>query len=170
MSFNISKYFWDLNDKALKETEVILKNPIHPKFVIRMSALLSRCDQPKEIFSFIPKELFIESWPKVQTYWRKIGQSPDFRNWWQSIYEQISQKNKIGKKINKGIPSLLFLKIGRMVREARVNKRLSQKELAVRTGMKQPDISGIEEGRKNITIRTLASLCKTLEIKKIDFS
>jgi hypothetical protein len=34
--------------------------------------------------------------------------------------------------------------------------------------MRQPDISKIEEGRKNITLGTLSSLIQVLEIKKIE--
>ncbi|MBU0549493.1 MAG: helix-turn-helix transcriptional regulator [Candidatus Omnitrophica bacterium] len=56
-----------------------------------------------------------------------------------------------------------------MVREARVEKGLSQSELAFRIGMKQPDISMIEKGKNNITLETLTRLCKVLEIKKIEF-
>jgi DNA-binding Xre family transcriptional regulator len=36
--------------------------------------------------------------------------------------------------------------------------------------MKQPDISTIEKGGKNITLETLSRLCKVLEIKKIDIA
>lgn len=35
--------------------------------------------------------------------------------------------------------------------------------------MKHPDISKIEEGKKNITLETFACLCKALAIEKIDF-
>jgi hypothetical protein len=46
----IKKYFWNLNEKALKETEKILKNPNHQQFVSQVITLLSRCDKPKEVF------------------------------------------------------------------------------------------------------------------------
>jgi len=55
-----------------------------------------------------------------------------------------------------------------MIKEARVQKNISQKELALQTGMRQPDISMIEEGRKNITLQTLFRLCKVLGIKRIE--
>ena len=61
-----------------------------------------------------------------------------------------------------------FQKIGKTVRSARLERGLSQSELALRVGMKQPDISRIEEGRKNITLSTLSRLCKELDIKKLD--
>ena len=55
---NIRKYFWDLKPEALDETLEIIKNPWHPKFPERMVRLLSRCDEPKEIFSMIDKKNF----------------------------------------------------------------------------------------------------------------
>jgi transcriptional regulator with XRE-family HTH domain len=54
-----------------------------------------------------------------------------------------------------------------LIRGARVQKNMSQNDLAVRSGMKQPDISKIEEGKKNITLGTLAVLCRVLGIKEI---
>jgi DNA-binding Xre family transcriptional regulator len=164
----VSKYFWDLNEKALRETKRILKNPDHPKFVIRMVTLLSRCDQPKELFSLISKKLFMEKWPKIRSYWVKITKESDFRDWWQTIYEQILDGFGRKSKKPKGKPSTLFLRVGKLIKEARVKNGLSQKELAVRTGMKQPDISKIEEGKKNITLTTLARIYTILDIKKID--
>ncbi len=169
MRSNISKYFWDLNKRALKETIDIFRNPGHPKFVLRLVTLLSRCDEPKELFSFISKKRFIESWPKIRRYWIKIQQESEFRDWWQTIYEQLLQKYRKKEKTPKGRPSELFLKFGKIIRDARVKKGLSQMELAFKVGMKQPDISKIEEGVKNITLKTLAALCKALEIKRINF-
>lgn len=36
--------------------------------------------------------------------------------------------------------------------------------------MKQPDVSKVEEGKKNITLFTLIRLCKTLGIQRIDIT
>ena len=165
---NISKYFWGLNEKALRETEVILKNPRHPKFTVRLVAFLSRCDNPKELFSLISKEDFIEVWPKVRTYWLKITPRSDFRAWWETIYEQLLQEYSYKQKRVKGKPSVLFVKIGKMIREARLQKGYSQNELAFKIGMKQPDISMIEKGKKNITLETFACLFKALGIKRLE--
>ncbi len=167
---NISKYFWDLKEEALKETKKILKNTEHHKFNIRIVTFLSRCDKPKELFSIIPEKKFVEVWPGIRTYWAKRIQQSDFRDWWETIYEQLLEKYRHKQKKVKGKTPSFFRKIGRVIKEARIEKGLSQKHLALSIGMKQPDISGIEEGKKNITLFTLIRLCKILGIKRIDIS
>lgn len=164
----ISKYFWGLSNRALKETEGILKDYSHPKFPARLVTLLSRCDRPRELFSLIPKGEFIRVWPKVRSYWLRIAQNLDSRTWWEAIYEQLLEGYSLIQKRAKGRPPTLFLKIGRVVREARLQRGLSQGELAFKIGMKQPDISMIERGKKNITLDTLARLCKALEIRELE--
>lgn len=166
----VAKYFWNLNERSLKETTSILKNHRHPKFNERMVILLSRCDRPKELFSLISKREFVEAWPGIRSYWVKIAKISDFRDWWETIYEQILEELGQKSRKPKGESARSFLKIGRLIRTVRVQKGFSQKELAVRSGMKQPDISKIEEGKKNITTATLLRLCKILDIKKIDLS
>lgn len=164
----IAKYFWDLNDKALKKTARILKDSRHPKFALRMVALLSRCQAPGELFSLISKNEFIKGWPIVRSYWLKIVKTSDFRDWWQTIYEQILKEENAslyfpGVKVSK-----IAQKIGALLREKRIKTGLNQKDFALKIGMKQPDISNIEKGKKNMTLETLVLLSKALGIKKIE--
>jgi len=167
---DIAKYYWDLNEQALKQTKKILKNPRHPKFVGRAVTLLSRCDKPKELFSYFSIPEFIAFWPKVKAYWTKMAKESDFRDWWQTIYEQLLRRQ--GKKIAgpESDRSILATNLGKIIREARIEKGLSQKELASLAGIKQPDISKIEDGKKNITLKTLAALSGVLKIKRISLS
>ena len=79
-----SKYFWNLNERALKETEKILKNPKHPKFIARMITFLSRCQDPKELFSLVSQEEFVKAWPGIKSYWKKVDPQSDFRDWWRA--------------------------------------------------------------------------------------
>jgi len=165
---NVEKYFWDLKKKALKETKGILKDPGHPRFTERVVTLLSRCDKPEELFSVIPRRKFVEIWPGIRTYWIKRIRRSDFRDWWETIYEQILEKYRQRPGKTKGGTPVAFRTIGMKIRDARIQKGLSQKQLALRIGMKQPDISRIEEGKKNITLFTLTRLCKVLGIEEID--
>ena len=56
--------------------------------------------------------------------------------------------------------------IGRVIREARTRKGLSQPELARRVGVTQPDISDIERGeRNNLTLKMLDRLARALDME-----
>jgi DNA-binding XRE family transcriptional regulator len=164
-NMKVSKYFWELNPKALKETEKILKDQKHSKFIERAYTLLSRCDKPREVFNIISKRTFVESWPKIYRYWRKKGGPQDFLYWWDSIHKELLRREAI--KIREASPSKYFEKIGRLIKEKRLGKGYTQKELAEKVGLKQPDISRIEKGMANITLETLFKLCKVLDIKEI---
>jgi DNA-binding XRE family transcriptional regulator len=163
----IEKYFWSLNKKALKEVKKILKDPEHPKFISYAFTLLSQCDVPKEVFSVIKKEHFIEQWPKIKKYWDKTGEAVDFKTWWDTIYYTLLQKRRIQKKIETK-PMTTLIEIGRLIKKARIQKGWSQKDLAEHSGLKQPHISLIEKGKENLTIETLAKIAKVLDIDKIE--
>ena len=162
----IKKYFWGLNQRALKETEKIIRDPGHPKFSARAFTLLSRCDKPREVFSLIGKDRFIEAWPRVRKYWQKRPQAQDFRAWWETIYEQLLEA---GQK-PAGKPAREFQNIGALIKSTRAEKGWSQLDFARRAGMKQPDISAIEKGRKNITLETLIKLSRIVGIKNLPLS
>jgi DNA-binding XRE family transcriptional regulator len=167
---NIRKYFWELNASALKETEETLRNSTHPKFTFRMITFLSRCQNPKELFKLLSKDEFIDIWPLIKNRWIKIARQSEFRDWWQTIYERLLERRKAKELKPKGEGSVLFKKIGRLIRETRIKKGLSQKMLATVVNMQQPDISKIEKGEKNITLQTLIYISKALNIKKINLT
>lgn len=164
---NIRKYFWGLKEEAVKKIEKILKNPKHPDFVEKIYVVLSRCDKPKEVFSFIRKEEFVTNWPKIRRYWLKRKQAEDFRYWWESVYENLLKEE--GAKTYRDVPSSIFKKIGEVIKEKRLGRGYSQKDLAIKVGLKQPDISKIEKGKANITLETLLRLCRVLDIKSISW-
>lgn len=164
----LAKYFWDLNPQALMETSRALKNPEHPQFAERMVTLLTRCDQPKELFSAVPKETFLKAWPKIRSAWIKRIRQSDQRSWWETMYEQLAEAADKKNLPAKGEPSVHFAKFGMLLKAKRLDAGLSQSQLAKRTGLAQPVISQIEEGRKNITLLTLIRLCKVLDIKTLE--
>lgn len=163
---NLSKYFWNLNPKALKETKNVLQNPLHPKYLQRVLTLLSRCDEPKKLFSFLNEKQFIENWPKIRRHWNRNWGAQDFKAWWDTIYERKIEK--LGVPIKpKGEPVPLFKTIGSIIKQTRINKDLSQFDLSRMAGISQPDVSAIEKGKKNITLETLFRIAKVLEIKNL---
>ncbi|MCV9938246.1 helix-turn-helix domain-containing protein [Boseaceae bacterium BT-24-1] len=58
--------------------------------------------------------------------------------------------------------------LGRNVRALRTSARLSQEELAVRMGVEQTYVSGIERGVRNPTVTTLHRAAVALNVKAAD--
>ena len=164
----IGKYFWWMNAEAVKETEKIIRNPAHPLFVNRIYEFLSRNDDAKALFRLISRKDFVEQWPKVRLYWNKKSTAPDFKAWWETLYEQIL-KSEHEKTRMEGGPSKTFEAIARAIRDARIEKGWSQSDFARRVRMNQPNVSKMEKGRMNMTLQTLVRICKVLEIKNIAF-
>ncbi|MCI7139851.1 helix-turn-helix transcriptional regulator [Alistipes sp.] len=50
------------------------------------------------------------------------------------------------------------------VRELRKEKRLTVQELAYRCDMERSNLSRIEAGRTNLTIKTICTICNALEV------
>ena len=59
--------------------------------------------------------------------------------------------------------------IGSRVRELRTIAKVSQEELAFRAGLDRTYINSIENGRRNVTLRSLAKIAAALEITLSDF-
>src|ERR1051326_3671980 len=121
-----AKYFWDLNPSALRETHKALRDSRHGRFPERLVTLLQRCDKPKELFSIVPKETFLEAWPKIRSYWLKRERHSVSRDWWETLYEQLVEA---GHRKVQGKPSDLFRKVGSAMKEQRIKLGLSQKQL-----------------------------------------
>lgn len=58
----------------------------------------------------------------------------------------------------------LSLKFGRLIRELRIEKKLSQEELAFRADVHRTYVGMIERGEKNITLENIDKFCKGLEV------
>jgi transcriptional regulator with XRE-family HTH domain len=61
-------------------------------------------------------------------------------------------------------PDVLLRKIGRRIRQRRQELDMTQKELADRLGITPSNITIIEHGEQNLTIRTLAKLAEALDV------
>ena len=61
-------------------------------------------------------------------------------------------------------PDALLAQIGLRIVRRRQDLGLSQKELAERLGMAAPNLSQIEYGERNLTIRTVCKLAEALEM------
>jgi transcriptional regulator with XRE-family HTH domain len=61
--------------------------------------------------------------------------------------------------------SILLLGLGYALREARTDRRISQEELGLRTGVHRNYIGGIERGERNPSVTTIATLAEALDLK-----
>ncbi len=60
-------------------------------------------------------------------------------------------------------------KFGLRLKTLRKEKGLSQEELAERSGLNRPYISGIEKGKRNVSIETVEKLSQALYVPVRDF-
>ncbi len=162
----VKKYFWSLNIRALKETERIFKDPAHPRFISKAIDLLSVCDQPREVFLAIPRDIFIDKWPSIKRRWRRSAGNIALLHWWDSIYDVIISGKE---QIKPDQRSKHFQVIGEQIKKARLTKEWSQAELASRVGMAQRKISELERGKANITMGSLLKIVKILGINTMRF-
>ncbi len=61
-------------------------------------------------------------------------------------------------------PSPILVGLGRAVRDARADLRISQEELGLRTGIHRNYVGGIERGERNPSIVTVAKLADALDV------
>jgi transcriptional regulator with XRE-family HTH domain len=54
--------------------------------------------------------------------------------------------------------------IGKMIKIARISKEMTQDQLSKKSGISIPIISAIESGECNFTIKTLFSICNSLNL------
>jgi len=62
----------------------------------------------------------------------------------------------------------ILYKIGLRIKELRIEKNISQQDLAAACNFEKSNMSRIEAGRTNLTIGTLLKICEVLNIKLID--
>lgn len=62
-------------------------------------------------------------------------------------------------------PSPLIVDLGNVIRDVRADRRISQEELGLRTGVHRNYIGGIERGERNPSVNTIATLADALELE-----
>ena len=63
----------------------------------------------------------------------------------------------------------LQIKVGKRIQEIRVEKNISQQDLAARCNFEKSNMSRLEAGRANATLSTLEVVAKALNVNVADF-
>ena len=165
----IRDWLWD-KKTTLKRARAILNNSRHERFVHFAGLLLARKNTPKEVFKYYLKPtIFVNNWQKIKREMRKDSWNNPRIEYWQIIYEAVRKKlEKRGIKFErekyfKKEPSVICKTIADKIKSVRIEKGLTQGELAGKLKVSQQIISRIENGRENISLCTLKGLADALD-------
>ncbi len=159
-------WLWD-RKISVSQAKRILKDPKRNNFVFLAALLLSRKNDPKEVFGdYIDPLIFCKYWAAIKKRMRADKWNDARIVFWQAIYEKLLEKYR-GKgvsfrKESLKIKSALSEETGRQIRDIRQEQGLSQKELAGKLGVSQQLISRIEKGKENIALSTLNNMSRAL--------
>lgn len=159
---------WDVRHSD-EEIQKILKDPTSPSFLHYAALLLTRTNVPKEAFGrYLRKEDFCIQWSGIKRRMHKDPLAQDRIRFWEAIYRHIKEDLKAkGIKLRHpsktGATDSLRAKMGKQIRDVRRNKRITQSELAERTGLTQQFLSKIEQGTENISLDTVERIQKSLK-------
>lgn len=64
--------------------------------------------------------------------------------------------------------NLLQIKVGKRIQQIRIEKNISQQELAARCNFEKSNLSRLEAGRANATLSTLEIVSKALEVEVVE--
>jgi len=59
-------------------------------------------------------------------------------------------------------------KVGKRIQEIRIEKKISQQDLAAKCNFEKSNMSRLEAGRANATLSTLEKICDALQINYIE--
>ena len=59
-------------------------------------------------------------------------------------------------------------KVGKRIQEIRIEKNLSQQDLAAKCNFEKSNMSRLEAGRANATLSTLEKVCEALQVNCIE--
>lgn len=163
-------WLWD-RKITLRQAKYILSNPSNEKFIHLVALLLSRKNDPKEVFSqYLNPREFCRHWPRIKKTMRKNQWNNPRIDFWQAIYQKLLEKYhwkgiSLIKKVEKKPLDEVCKIIGENIKKLRKQKNLNQVQLAKRLNVSQQLISRIEQGRENLSIISLKNIVNALDRK-----
>ena len=154
-------WHWDIN---LPETKIkkILAREDDPRFPRIAGALLSRVEDPKEVFKLITPTGFCRRWRAIEREIKSDEWTKEKAAFWKTTYLRLSKElREKGEKIRQA--EIIRLDdfdrdLVAKIRECRKKALMTQKELAVSMGVSQQFISNIEKGRERPNLDFLKKL------------
>ena len=160
-------WLWDRNI-PLARAKRILSHPEDPEFIELAAALLLRKNSPREVFEdYISASAFCRNWQRIKKRMKKDAWGLPRLDFWQAIYEKAKDRLK-ERGIIVSPPAVaideLCLRVGEKIKDIRIVKGLSQKELAGKIGISQQMISRVEKGKENVSLITLKNIAKAMNL------
>ena len=165
-------WLWDKKIN-FNQVRAILKNPQNPKFLHFAAILLSRNNNPKDVFGFyLNKKNFLQYWPDIKRLMRKDTWNNPRIDFWQAVFETLLIKyRREGVKLSfvrSAKPVNEFCKeVGLQLKELRKNRGLTQEMLADKLNISQKMLSRVENGTENPSLLTLKKILDVFGAKII---
>ncbi|MFH1397013.1 MAG: helix-turn-helix transcriptional regulator [Candidatus Omnitrophota bacterium] len=163
----VKDWLWDKRI-TIARARVILRDPAHPRFIALSSTLLSRKNNPNEVFRrYIKPEIFCRQWPGIKSRMKKDNWNSSRTEFWQAVYEKLLLKYRaqgtpiFARPLKKDINAFCS-EVGEKVRGLRKQKGYTQRTFSEKLKVSQQMISRIESGGENISILTLKKILKEL--------
>ena len=164
--------FWD-KKITTEEIRKILKGDSNPRFIEFAAILLSRTNNPKQVFTnYLSPILFCRNWRRIKTQMRKNKWSDNKIIFWDTIYGvAVKDIDKNELKTKKTLSVSQEIKpIGDKIREARKRVGWTQGELANKAKISQQTISLAENSHTNISLSVLKKIVDALGLEiRIDY-
>ncbi|SNB04638.1 conserved hypothetical protein [Flavobacterium psychrophilum] len=68
----------------------------------------------------------------------------------------------------KNLEDLLQIKVGKRIQQIRIEKKLSQQDLAAKCNFEKSNMSRLESGGANATLSTLSIVSKALDVEPVE--
>ncbi|MBI3253013.1 MAG: helix-turn-helix transcriptional regulator [Candidatus Omnitrophica bacterium] len=146
-------WHWDINLPETKIKEILTRED-DPRFPRIAGVLLSRIDDPNEVFKLVAPAAFCRRWRAIDREIKSDEWTKEKAAFWKATYMRLSKELRDkGEKIRQ--PEEIQLDsydrdLIEKVKQWRKSALMSQKELAELLGYSQQYISGIEKGREKI--------------------
>ncbi len=165
----MKSWLWNVKiDEA--EAKRILQDSGHEKFLYYATLLLSRSNEPKQVWKFLSKDNFCRHWNQIKRQMRKDRWNDKRILFWNQVYlflvRDFRKKGIVfSLKKEEGKVNPEQQKIGRQIVEQRKKLGLTQVELAQKLGVTQQAISKIEKGTQSARFSTIAKIMKHLKVE-----